>query len=387
MKKTLFASLIALLSAGVNAELIQHTDQISEVKFTGSTYELGKHVGEVAKDDILDSISRFDDTLGVMLPGLNVASLGKSYEGEQVFENLQQQSPEAASYIKGLSESLNLPPSFLLAVGMSDEAILESQRNGGIGFLQAEAPAKCSVMGMTDGEGKGWGVANFDYMAVNYEGLIVLNHTDEEGNTKVIQTWAGLIPYGGIAKGGQPLLMNTMADEGTYREKDGGDILKGNAPSYVLSWDAYNATSPDQLLDMYRSGPGKYSAYFSYVMLDPNGEALNVENGYQARYSYSYSQKQSHANHSKFVEHDFVDSKFAAKTLDRQAALDEFMASATAKTTQDEAVAAMHSKPLWKGRGELMGTVTTTHYQIDGNKVDMTIYTDSDHEPVVIKNY
>lgn len=63
------------------------------------------------------------------------------------------------------------------------------------------------------------------------------------------------------------------------------------------------------------------------------------------------------------------------------------MASATAKTTQDDAVAAMHSKPLWKGRGELMGTVTTTHYQIDGNKVDMTIYTDSDHEPVVIKNY
>lgn len=40
MKKTLFASLIALLSAGVNAELIQHTDQIAEVKFTGSTMSL-----------------------------------------------------------------------------------------------------------------------------------------------------------------------------------------------------------------------------------------------------------------------------------------------------------------------------------------------------------
>lgn len=195
MKKSVVATLLAVLAFGAQAELIQHTDQIAEVKFTGSSYELGKHVGDVAGEQILDGINRFDQTLDVMLPGLSVAKLSKSFQEKHIYSTLQKASPDAASYIKGLSESLNKDPNLLLAVGMSDEAILESQRNGGMGFLQAEkvghdpkAPAKCTVMGASNGKGKAWGQANFDYMGINYKGLIVLNHTDVDGKTRVIQT-------------------------------------------------------------------------------------------------------------------------------------------------------------------------------------------------------
>ncbi len=176
-----------------SAELIQHTDQIAEVKFTGSSYDLGQHVGDVAGDQIRAAIGRFDDTLGVMLPGLSVASLSETFDENKVFTNLKAASPDAAAYIQGLADQMEVTPNTLLAVGMSDEAILESQSKGGIGFLQ-DAPAKCTVFGQTDGNGKAWAGANFDYMGVNYTGLIVLNHTTEEGKTKIIQTWAGLIP-------------------------------------------------------------------------------------------------------------------------------------------------------------------------------------------------
>ena len=250
----LVAATVAIIVPGAaHAELIQHTDQIAEVKFTGTSYELGKYVGEIAKDQILDGIDRFNNMLGIMLPGLNVDSLTKTFQDKNVYERLKKYSPDAADYIKGLSESLNRDPNLLLVVGMSDEAILESQSKGGIGFLQTEkaghdpkAPAKCTVMGVTDENGKAWAGANFDYMAINYTGLIVLNHTDTKGKTRVINTWAGLIPYGGISKGGQIVLMNTMADEGTERENAGGEIItKTSVPSYYLSWEAYNIETPN----------------------------------------------------------------------------------------------------------------------------------------------
>jgi len=386
MKKSLIALALTVASLGVNAQLIQHTDQIAEVKFTGSSYELGLHVGEVAKDQILDSVERFNDTLGIMLPGLNVASLGKSFEGANVFEKLKSTSPDAAQYIQGLSESLNLPPSFLLAVGMSDEAILESQRNGGMGFLQAEAPAKCSVMGQTDGKGKAWGAANFDYMGVNYEGLIVLNHTDEAGKTRIIQTWAGLIPYGGITKGGQPLLMNTMADEGTARQKAGGEILaETSTPSYHLSWDAYNAESAKDLKDMYKDG--EYTAYFSYVMLDANDKATHIENGYPDVVRIHEGKEFAHTNHSNYQQLPFVDEGFGAHSLSRLKAAQDFLSKADINTSEQQAIEELHTKPLWKGRGELMGTVTSTYFSVNGKKVDMAIYTDKEHKPVHIRNY
>ncbi|WP_239670796.1 hypothetical protein [Vibrio variabilis] len=174
MKNTILATLMLALAGGANAELIQHTDQIAEVKFTGSTYALGKHVGTEGREQIIDSINRFNEMLGVMLPGLSVDSLAASFAGAEVFEKLHKHSPDAAQYIEGLSDALNLPEEYLLAVAMSDEAILESQRNGGMGFLQAEAPAKCTVMGQTNGKGKAWGAANFDYMGINYEALSFL---------------------------------------------------------------------------------------------------------------------------------------------------------------------------------------------------------------------
>ncbi|WP_199449381.1 C45 family peptidase, partial [Vibrio harveyi] len=127
------------------------------------------------------------------------------------------------------------------------------QAQGGMGFLQAEhdpnAPAKCTVMAKTDQKGHAWGAANFDYMGVNYTGLIVLKHTDENGQTRVIQTWAGLIPYGGIAKGGQMVLMNTNASDGTAREKDGGAIITNDStPSMYLSCCLlYTSPSPRDL--------------------------------------------------------------------------------------------------------------------------------------------
>ena len=386
MKKTLLAAALMASSLCVQAELIQHTDQIAEVKFTGSTYDLGKHVGDVASKQITRSIHRFDTTLGVMLPGLTLESLSKNFKNAGVFAKLQKHSPDAAAYIKGLSESMELSPDYLLAVGMSDEAILESQRNGGIGFLQSEQPAKCTVMGQTNGEGLAWGAANFDYMAINYEGLIVLNHTDADGKTRIIQTWAGLIPYGGVTKGGQPLLMNTMADEGTARQNDNGDILGDTSvPSYHLSWEAYNVKSAEELSNIYKHG--EYTAYFSYVLLDADARATNVENGYPAEMRTRHKQKFAHANHSLYKKYDFVNTEFAAHSLERQKAATSFMASASIATTEKQAIETLHREPLWKGRGDLMGTVTSTFYSVNGKKVDMAIYTDERHEPVRIKNY
>lgn len=398
MKKSIIAASIALSalfgSSFANAELIQHTDQIAEVKFTGSSYELGKHVGEVAKDQILDSIDRFDQLLGVMLPGLNVISLSKSFDGQDVYGKLQKTSPDAAAYIKGLSESLNRSPNLLLAVGMSDEAILESQRNGGMGFLQAEkaghdpkAPAKCTTYGYSNGEGKAWGQANFDYMGINYEGLIMLNHKDVDGKTRIIQTWAGLIPYGGVSKGGQGILMNTMADEGTAREKAGGEILADDAtPSFYLSWEAYNANNSDDIIDIFNANP-KYTAYFTYTVVDANAPTMNIENNYGGKVFYRYGKGLAHSNHSLFVSKDFVDHSFAAHSLDRQEAADKFINSADENTTKAAAQKFAETKPLWKGRGELMGTVTSTHVSINGKEVDMYIKTDDQHPEVHIKNY
>ncbi len=374
-------------AAAVTAQagLIQHTDQIAEVRFTGTTYELGRHVGEVAKKQITDAIARFDKTLGIMLPGLSVESLTSSFDRNGIYAKLQKASPDAAAYIKGLSESLQLPPNYLLAVGMSDEAILESQSKGGIGFLE-EAPAKCTVMAQTDGTGNAWGAANFDYMGVNYTGLIVLNHTDNDGKTRVIQTWAGLIPYGGITVGGQPLLMNTMADEGTARQIAGGEILaEGSVPSYHLSWDAYNADGAEELKNVFRHR--NYTAFFSYVMLDANDRITSIENSYSGELRTKQGYGIAHANHSIYTQYDFVDPEFGAKSLARQEAAEEFLKAAQIDTTEQQALKRLQTKPLWKGRGELMGTVTSTYFSVDGRKVDMAIYTALGSEPVRIRNY
>ncbi|PSV47352.1 C45 family autoproteolytic acyltransferase/hydolase [Photobacterium indicum] len=394
MRKSVIVTLLAVSAFGAKAELIQHTDQIAEVKFTGSSYELGKHVGAVAKNQVLDAIKRFDSTLDVMLPGLSISKLSTSFKEKNVYGKLQKASPDAAAYIEGLAESLDKDPDLLLAVGMSDEAILESQRNGGMGFLQTEkaghdpkAPAKCTVMGVSDGKGKAWGQANFDYMGINYKGLIVLNHTDIDGKTRVIQTWAGLIPYGGVSKGGQAMLMNTMADEGTARQNANSDILSETAtPSYYLSWDAYNAESYRDVIDMYKAYP-EYTAFFTYTVVDANRKIMNIENNYGGDVSYSISNKQAHANHSIFHSKDFVNHEFAAHSLDRQKAAERFIQSATVNTTKAETQSFAETKPLWKGRGELMGTVTSTRFEVDKKKVDMYIKTDAEHPEVHIKNY
>ncbi|GJM65106.1 C45 family autoproteolytic acyltransferase/hydolase [Persicobacter diffluens] len=386
MKKFVLALALVICSVfATQAEIIQHTHQIAEVKFTGSSYALGRHVGEVAQDQILDGIGRFNKTLGVMLPGLSVESLSRNFKEKGVYAKLEQSSPDAAAYIKGLSDALGFEPDYLLSVGMSDEAILESQRNGGVGFL--EAPAKCTVMGRTDSAGQAWAAANFDYMGVNYKGLIVLNHTNEDGQTKVIQTWAGLIPYGGITVGGQPLLMNTMADEGTYREKQKGNILaEGAVPSFHLSWEAYNQSSPEELREMYVHGD--YTAFFSYIMVDAEGAATNFENAYgDDKLRVKSSNALAHSNHSLFVRHDFVDEKFGAHSLKRQAAADEFITTASMDVSHEEVIAFLQSKPLWKGRDKFMGTVTSTYFQVAGKKVDMYIHTDIGQEPVHIRNY
>lgn len=395
MKKIIIACMFLLsLTITANAEFIQHTDQIAEVKFTGTSYELGKHVGEVAKNQILDGIDRFNHTLGVMLPGLNVISLTKSFQGNDVYGRLKKYSPDASTYIKGLSDSLNRDPNLLLVVGMSDEAILESQSKGGIGFLQTEkpghdpkAPAKCTVMGVTDQNGKAWGAGNFDYMGINYTGLIVLNHTDTKGKTRIIQTWVGLIPYGGISKGGQIVLMNTMADEGTERQNAGGKIItETSVPSYYLSWEAYNIEQPSQIIDM-MTAHKEYTAFFSYTIIDSHKKIINIENNYGGAVNYNSGTYESHSNHSRYLPKSFVDENFSAHSLVRQKAADDFVSKASVDTTEAEIRKVLESKPLWKGRGKMMGTVTSTYFKIDGKKVDMYMKTDGKHPTVHIKNY
>lgn len=396
MKKTITALALAMgMSATANAQLIQHTDQIAEVQFTGSTYELGKHVGNVAKDQILDSIDRFDTTLGVMLPGLNVISLSKSFESKNVFGKLEKSSPDAAAYIKGLAESLNRSPNLLLVVAMSDEAILESQRNGGMGFLQADkaghdpkAPAKCTSIAVKAKGDKSWAASNFDYMGINYTGLIMLKHKDTDGKTRVIQTWAGLIPYGGVTKGAQAMAMNTMADEGTLRQLAGSEVLTETAtPSFHLSWAVMNAESYDEIRDVFTRYP-EYSAYFTYTAAAANSPAMNIENTYAGKVNFSTGDWKAHANHSIYrTPEAFVDSEFAAHSLARQEAAEKFVKNANADTLEAEIRHLLESKPLWKGRGEMMGTVTSTVYKIDGKKVDIYFKTDADHPVVHMTNY
>ncbi|WP_051303423.1 hypothetical protein [Psychromonas aquimarina] len=293
MKKSIIALTLAaaaVFSASANAKLIQHTDQIAEVQFTGSSYELGKHVGDVAGDQVLRSIDRFDEVLGIMLKDLSVDKITKTFAENKVYTHLAAKSPDAGAYIKGLSESLNMSPNRLLAVGMADEAILESQRNGGIGFLEEvpqnavahdpNAPTHCTSFAYGDGSGKAWAHTNYDYMAINYENLLVINHTDIDGKTKIVQTWAGLLPYGGVTKGNQVLLGNTMADEGTARELAGGEIIETDSvPSFHLAWDIYNAESTQGVVDSFAKFD-KYTAFYSYTVVDPNEQVLTVENTY-----------------------------------------------------------------------------------------------------------
>ena len=86
MKSTVYSALIAMASAiPTQAELIQHTEQIAEIRFTGTSYELGKHVGTVADQQVRDAIARFDETLGVMLPGLSVDSLTESFDKNEIY--------------------------------------------------------------------------------------------------------------------------------------------------------------------------------------------------------------------------------------------------------------------------------------------------------------
>ncbi|KLV05083.1 hypothetical protein ABT56_12835 [Photobacterium aquae] len=392
MKKTLLAATIAITSAfSVQAELIQHTDQIAEVKFTGSTYELGKHVGNVGHQQIMAGIERFDSMLGVMLEGMDLDNLKETFDKNDVYGQLKIHSPDSAEYIAGLSDALNLEPNYLLALGMSDEAVFESQRSGGLGFLEesekkAEAPAKCTVMGKTNGKGKAIGLANFDYMGINEEGLMVINHTDLEGNTKLIQTWIGLIPYGGVTAGGHPLLMNTMSDEGTARQHDNGPILaKGLIPSYKMSWDVYNAKTPDQVKDVFDAGAP--TTYFSYLILDANGKVSNVENGYKDSTRWGAADSMVHSNHSNFVHHDFIEGDFGGQTLLRKEHGETLLATMDMETEFKDVLPTMQHKPLYKGRGGAVSTVTTTFWKVDGKNVDMSIYTDANHPVVTIKNY
>jgi len=394
MKKIITTIIIMVgLVTSLSAKLIQHTDQIAEVQFTGSSYELGLHVGDVAKVQILQSIDKFDNILGVMLPGLSIDKLSKRFKEKRVFEKLQKSTPDGAEYISGLAKALDKDVNVLLTVAMSDEAILESQANGGIGFLQTkdthnpEAPAKCSVMGMTNKAGKAWAGANFDYMGINYTGLIALNHTDLNGKTRVILTWAGLIPYGGISKGGQAVLMNTMADEGTARQHAKGEIIAESAtPSFYLSWNAYNIEMPTDIVDMYNKY-ATYTAFFSYTIVDSELPVLSIENNYGGTISYAEGDWRAHTNNSVFHSYDFVDNNFGANSIERYNTIVKFMTNANMNTREKEVRKLLESKPLWKGRGELMGTVTSTYYNIEGKKVDMYIKTDKSHPVVHIKNY
>ncbi|MCL1146803.1 C45 family autoproteolytic acyltransferase/hydrolase [Shewanella sp. 10N.261.52.F9] len=392
MKKSIIA-LSMLFTCSAHAQLIQHTDQIAEVQFSGSSYELGKHVGVVAKKQILDGIERFNETLGVMLPGLNVIALSKGFDGQDVYGKLQKSSPDAAAYITGLAESLNRDPNLLLAVGMSDEAILESQRSGGMGFLatekthQAAAPAKCTSIAIAADGDKAWAASNFDYMGINYEGLIMLKHTDVDGKTRLIQTWAGLIPFGGVTKGAQVMTMNTMADEGTARQHANGEIITDTAtPSYHLSWDVYNAQSYADVVDTFKKFD-EYTAFFTYTIASANKPAMNIENTYSGKVHVSEGPWIAHANHSLYEAKDFVDNKFAAFSLARQEAANQFMKTANAHTSEAAIRNLLEAKPIWKGRGELMGTVTSTYYEINGNKVDVYFKTDFDHGVVHMTNY
>ncbi|WP_096086356.1 C45 family autoproteolytic acyltransferase/hydolase [Agaribacterium haliotis] len=387
-----FCSAMAL-SFCAHAELIQHSEQIAEVRFSGSSYELGLHVGEVAKEQILDGIARFDKTLDFMLPGMSVAELARTMQAQQLYQRLEQVSPDAADYLEGLSLSLERDPHFLLAVAMSDEAILESQKNGGVGFMQnslsysASTPSRCTVMAISDKQGRAWGQANFDYMAANYEGLIVLNHLDDDGKRRVIQTWAGLIPYGGVNKGGQALLMNTMADEGSLRERNGGEVISATAvPSFYLSWEAYNTESAEQLIDVV-TAYSEYTAFFSYTLVDSFGLVTNIENQTEGKVVISAKDRMAHANHSLYTHKPFVNKHFAGASVLRQEAAEAYINSADINEDKAEAQAFAKQKPLWKGRGKFMGTVSSSHFRIQGALVDIYIETDDKHPEVLIRNY
>ncbi|BAJ01936.1 C45 family autoproteolytic acyltransferase/hydolase [Shewanella violacea] len=382
MKKiTLCAALLATAFAS-NASMIQHTDNITEVQFKGSSYELGKYVGVVAKEQILDSIDRYDATLGLMLEGLNVIAISKYLESNKIFQRIQAATPDGAAYISGLADSLNRTPELLLSVAMSDEAILVSQANGGIGFLQSQksgynpaAPAKCTVFAQNQGKGYAMGGANFDYMAANYKGLIILKHTGLDGKTRVIQTWAGLIPFGGITKGGQMMLVNTNATEGTARQKAGGEIMgEGVTPSFYLSWEAFNIEKSSDMIDVFKAH-NKYSAFFSHTVTNGQGEVLNVENGYPDTVNYSYGSERAHANHSLYKDYDFLDAAFASGSLKRQRAADSFLGH-NSKFTLEQAQDFLGSDNVWKGRGPMVGTVTATVFSVTPEKTTMMIQTD-----------
>ncbi|WP_028864819.1 hypothetical protein [Psychromonas aquimarina] len=95
----------------------------------------------------------------------------------------------------------------------------------------------------------------------------------------------------------------------------------------------------------------------------------------------------AHANHNTSKHYDFINDAFGSHSLARQAAAEKFLETATIDTTKAEATDFARTKPLWKGRGEMMGTVTSTHFTTDGEKIDIYITTDSDHKEVHIKNY
>ena len=399
-RQTLCSVLLAFgMVASASAELIQHTDQIAEVRFSGTAYELGQHVATVAGDQVRDAIDDYAETLDTMLPGLHVMALAKGMEGNRVYPRLKAVSPDSAAYIQGMADTLNLPESLLLSVAMSDEAILESQANGGMGFLQASksdthdpaAPAKCTTFGYSDGQGSGWGMANFDYMGINYSKLIVLNYTDGNGDRRIIQTWAGLIPYGGVTAGGQPLLMNTMADQGSIRQAKGEAIISEHStPSFYLSWDAYGAKNADELQAMFNR-QAHYTAYFSYTLVDAHGKVSNIENAYGDTVNMSGAKWQAHANHSIYGEAwQTLDRDFAAHSLERQQATEAFMKSHADSANKAEVQDFAGQKPLWKGRGKMMGTVTATYFSVNGKQVDMYIQTDTvgdGQQEVHIRNY
>ena len=122
----------------------------------------------------------------------------------------------------------------------------------------------------------------------------------------------------------------------------------------------------------------EYTAFFSYTIVDSHEKIINIENNYGGAVNYNSGAYESHSNHSK----SFVDKKFSAHSLARQKAADDFVSNASVATTEAEVRKVLESKPLWKGRGKMMGTVTSTYFTVNDKKVDMYVKTDSKH-PVV----
>ena len=142
-------ALVASMAFNVSAEVI---------KFSGSSYHLGKHVAFEQKNKILDAIDAFHQILQNMSPSIHIMAIAKGLEGEEAHKKLLKTNPDLALYLQCMSEVLNRNPNLLLAVSMSNKDIL-----------------------------------SFDQV----QDKMVLNYTDIDGKQHVIETWGGLIQLNG----------------------------------------------------------------------------------------------------------------------------------------------------------------------------------------------